>query len=105
MPIIPLHDVDALSTTLLTFHRHSSLARPSSGAPNPVTTLLPYCTTSQAALPERSVWALTDLVKSIPDLAQAATTQEGQAVIRDVMSDNNHDAERVIEFWQHEVLL
>lgn len=106
MPVIPLHNVDTLSETLVKFHRSISTTSPPPTQPaNPVLTLLPYCSTMYPNLPEHSVWKLTEICNSIPSVAETATTEGGKEAIREALSDQGNAAEKVIEFWKEEILL
>jgi hypothetical protein len=85
IPIIPLYNIDSLPSTLTTIELN---IYPISSPPSsPVLTLLPYCS-NRPPLPERAVHVLSDTFRNMADLAQSATTYDGQTGLRDVLSDH-----------------
>ncbi|KAE8448388.1 hypothetical protein EG329_009632 [Mollisiaceae sp. DMI_Dod_QoI] len=108
IPIIPLATISTLQTTLSTFQKQlfaSLSAAASMHRPNPVMTLLPYCS-NNPPIPEHARNVISDLVHSIPELSQAATTQDGQIGLRQWFSDSAPQvAEDVIAFWELEFLV
>ncbi|CZR50982.1 uncharacterized protein PAC_00857 [Phialocephala subalpina] len=107
IPVMPLTTLTNLQSTLSSFQRqlfNSRSAASSASRLNSVVALLPYC--SNNPLPEHARNVLSDLVHSIPDLAQAATTREGQAALRQWFSDSMPQvAEDVIAFWEQEFIV
>ncbi len=108
IPILPLHDVTLLPTTLLSYQNSSTAASLSVPPLNTATTLLPHCTTSapQVLLSEHSTNVLTDICSTLEDLVTAARTEEGQMHIKEYLDDGQErgaaDAEGVIHFWEEE---
>jgi hypothetical protein len=106
MPILPLFDLDSLQKTSFAFQQQLvNTRRAVSSTPQiiSVTALLPYCSTNPP-LPEHVRNILSDVCKSIPELAQAATTQDGQQVLRNWLPDTG-DAEDIIGFWEQEFVV
>lgn len=108
IPVMPLTTLTNLQSTLSSFQRqlfNSRAAEASIPQSNPVVALLPYC--SNNPLPEHARNVLSDLVHSIPDLAQAATTRDGQAALRQWFSSDSMPqvAEDVIAFWEQEFVV
>lgn len=107
IPVMPLTTLANLQSTLSSFQKqlyNSRLAAASIPRPSPVITLLPYC--SNNPLPEHARNVLSDLVHSIPDLAQAATTRDGQTALRQWFSGSMpHVAEDVVAFWEQEFIV
>jgi hypothetical protein len=104
MPIIPLSSVSTLRATLSSFQRQLSQTR-SAGRPpqiNPTTALLPFCSVN-GPIPEHARNVLSDICHSIPELAQAATTRDGQDALRQWLTEPSPDvAGNIIEFWEQE---
>lgn len=114
LQIIPLPSVVALPSTLWSFARQLMAPRLTPPIVDPVTDILPYCTAGgvqQRQLPEHARNVLSDIVHSLRDLAAAATTPDGQVVLRQWLSDGTGNsrgsrvAEEVIEFWQVEYIV
>lgn len=93
--------------TLSAFQRQLFLSRSTAALSqqvNPAVSLLPYCSNSR--LPEHAHNVLSDLCHSIPDLAQAATTRDGQMGLRQWFSDSMPQvAEDLIAFWEQEFIV
>ena len=62
--------------------------------------LLPYCSVD-APIPEHDRNVLNEIYHSIPEIAEAATTQDGQAAIRNWLEDPMVAA-GLIGFWEEE---
>ena len=105
MPIIPLHIIDALPETLMRLQYNISVSHTPVPIPHPITTLLPYCSTEYPFLEKHSKWRLTDIYKSIREVAEAATTEGGRQALRHLLSDQDDAAEKIIDFWKEEILL
>lgn len=62
-----------------------------------------------APIPEHSRNVLSDIVHGIPELAQAATTRDGQEFLASYLDDaaagNQGTAEEIIEFWSQEYVI
>ena len=71
---------------------------------NATTTLLPYCTIRPPML-ESQIELIATACQSIPDLAQAATTLEGQQGIRNRLANMPEAAEEMIDFWKEEIIM
>lgn len=104
MPIIPLASASSLPTAVSSFQRqlaHSQLAaRPRI---DPSTAVLPYCSVN-GLIPEHSRNVLSDICHSIPELAQAATTGDGQDRLRQWLTEPSQ-AEQIMEFWKQEYIV
>jgi hypothetical protein len=101
-----MFEVGSIQKTLFTFQQqlvHTKRAVASAQRINPVTTLLPYCSTNPP-IPEHVRNILSDVCKSIPDIAQAATTQDGQWRLRQWLPDTGV-AEDIIGFWEQEFMI
>jgi len=48
---------------------------------------------------------LTDICHSIPELAQAASTQDGQEVLRQWIPEPSKAANDIIGFWEQEYIV
>ena len=66
---------------------------------DPSLRLLPYCSVN-APIPEHDRNVLSEIYHSIAELAQAATTQEGQEALKKWL--DGPLAENVIQFWEEE---
>jgi len=111
MPIIPLHNISSLLPTLLGFQKQVHAARSNRMPANPLTTLLPYCS-SNPPLPERVLNVLSEVCSSIPHLSQIATSRDGQQYLRDLLPESvvpghlpTQTVEDIIEFWQQETFM
>jgi len=106
MQILPLFGIDVLLKTLFGFQQqlvYSREALDQAQKPKSVTALLPYCSTNPP-IPEHLRNVLSDVCHSIPSLAQAATTQEGQAGLRQWLPETG-EAEDIIGFWEQEFVV
>ncbi|KAG9247517.1 hypothetical protein BJ878DRAFT_539227 [Calycina marina] len=104
MPIIPLFTATSLQSTILKFQRQFVLSQSSAEAipsVNPSIALLFHCTVN-GTLPEHTRNVLSDIVHSIPELSQAATSRDGQECLRGYLKGH---AEETIEFWGHEYII
>lgn len=106
MPIIPLFSVSALQQSVSSFQRQLVQSRIATRPPiNPSTALLPYCSVS-GLIPEHTRNVLSDICHSIPEIAQAATTQDGQDILRQWLSEPSPTVvENIIEFWKQEYIV
>ena len=106
MPIIPISSVSGLQQSVASFQRQLVQARYTlRPQANPGTTLLPYCSVS-GLIPEHTRNVLSDICHSIPELAQAATTQQGQAVLRQWLAEpSSAVVEHIIAFWKQEYIV
>jgi hypothetical protein len=106
IPIIPISSVSGLQQFVSSFQRQLVQARYTLRPPaNPATELLPYCSVS-GLIPEHTRNVLSDICHSMPELAQAATTQEGQAVLRQWLAEPSPAVvENIIEFWKQEYIV
>ena len=75
---------------------------------DPVTTLLPYCSVN-APLPEHTRNVLSDICHCLPHIAQAATTEDGQAYLKSYLEDGSPGTQGVtadiMEFWTQEYIV
>lgn len=101
MPVLPLANLQSLLNTLFAFQRQLLRPAGSVARPNAQTALLPYCSTNPP-MPEHARNVLGDICPSIPDLARAATTQDGQRGIQNYLSTSAGVADNVVGFWQEE---
>ena len=105
MPVIPLYSFDSLRATLFAFQRQLIQSR-STRPPqvNVMTALLPYCSNGPP-IPEHARTVLSNICRSIPEIAQAATTPDGREGLRRYLSDPNPAvAEDIIHFWKEEII-
>jgi hypothetical protein len=104
-PIIPISSVSGLKESVSSFQRQLVQARNTRRLPgNAATELLPYCSVG-GLIPEHARNVLSDICQSIPELAEAATTQEGQAVLRQWLAEPSPAVvENIIEFWKQEYI-
>lgn len=105
MPIIPLYNLDSLLKTLYDFN-HAFFINSTDQAKltiRPGTHVLPYCS-ANPPLSEHSRNILRDLVPCLRDLADAATTRDGQAAIRESFGGEKGAivANDVMDFWRVE---
>ncbi|PMD24925.1 hypothetical protein NA56DRAFT_668815 [Hyaloscypha hepaticicola] len=106
MQILPLFRVDQLLPTLFGFQRELVNAREATvSAPKPkaVNALLPYCSTNPP-IPEHLRNILSDVCPGISGLAHAATTEDGQQMLRHWLPETG-EAEDIIGFWEQEFYL
>jgi hypothetical protein len=107
IPIIPLFSLRSLQDTLFKFQRQLIATRKEIQIPkaNPATTLLPSCSLNPP-IPEHPKDLLSDVFHNIGELAGAATGRDGQAYIRNLVSEpNSAVAEDIIGFWEQEFLV
>jgi hypothetical protein len=106
MQILPLFRVDLLLPTLFGFQRELVNTREAAvSAPKhkAVNALLPYWSTNPP-IPEHLRNVLSDVCPGIPGLAQAATTEDGQQMLRHWLPETG-EAEDIIGFWEQEFYL
>jgi hypothetical protein len=106
MQILPLFGIDLLLPTLFAFQREMVQTREATvSAPKPkaITALLPYCSTNPP-IPEHLRNILSDVCPGISGLAQAATTEDGQQILRHWLPETG-EAEDIIGFWEQEFYL
>ena len=106
MQVLPLSGVDMLLKTLIGFQQQLVYTREAvdlAAKFNPATALLPYCSTNPP-IPEHLRNILSDVCHSIPGLAQAATTQDGQEGLRHWLPETG-EAEDIIGFWEQEFVV
>ncbi len=97
MPILPLASCETLPATIAAFRRSFLPPARAPWTAGPVArTLLPYCTARQR-LSEEDTSALKGVCSELKHLADMATTQRGQAVIRHHLNEGT--ANDVISFW------
>jgi hypothetical protein len=106
IPILPIYSIASFQKTVDSFRRQiSGSTRPdqtSSG--KPAALLLPYCTLCPP-IQEYARNILGEEYHTLAEIAQAATTTDGQVAMRALLSDqsNSHSvAEEVIDFWAQE---
>ena len=107
MPIIPLFSLRSLQDTLFKFQRQLIAIKKEIQIPQakPAITLLPYCSLNPP-IPEHPKNLLSDVCHTVGELAQATTTRDGQAYIRNLVSETNSAvAEDIIGFWEQEFLV
>ncbi|PMD39886.1 hypothetical protein L207DRAFT_512850, partial [Hyaloscypha variabilis F] len=106
MQILPLFGAELLLKTLMSFQQqlvYSREALDQTQKLKSVTALLPYCSTNPP-IPEHLRNVLSDVCHSIPGLAQAATTREGQEGLRQWLPETG-EAEDIIGFWEQEFVV
>jgi hypothetical protein len=103
MQIIPLAHASSLQTTLWSFQRQLVQKRAVPAVVNPVTAILPFCTSGKP-LAEHTRNVISDICDSFGGVARMATSSEGQAALRGFLSETPQQAEDVIAFWQQEYM-
>jgi hypothetical protein len=104
MPILPLSTVSSLSQIISVFHQQLFQSHAPLPTINTATTLLPYCS-NNPPIPEHARNVLSDICQGIPELAQAATTTDGQRGLRMWLTDPSPAvADDVIGFWELEYI-
>jgi hypothetical protein len=106
MTVLPLFEIGMLPKMLLTFQQQLATTRKATASVpqiNPLTSLLAYCSTNPP-IPEHVRNILSDVCKSVPLLAQAATTKDGQELLRHWLPCTG-EAEDVIGFWEQEFVV
>lgn len=106
MPIIPISSASVLQQSVSSFQQQLVQTR-HTPRPQvyPSTALLPYCSVN-GLIPEHTRNVLSDICHSIPELAQAATTQEGQVVLRQWLGEPSPAVvEHIIAFWKQEYIV
>lgn len=104
MPVIPLPTVSSLTQTVFAFHRQLFQPHTPLSQINPATALLPFCS-NNPPIPEHARNVLSDICHSIPELAQAATTPDGQKGLKSWLTEPSPAvAEDVIGFWEQEYI-
>jgi hypothetical protein len=106
MPILPLSEVDMLPKTLVGFQQELvNTRKATASAPqiNPLPSLLPYCSTNPP-IAEHVRNVVSDICPSVPLLAQAATTKDGQQLLRQWLPATG-EAEDIIGFWEQEFVV
>ncbi|TAQ86048.1 hypothetical protein B7494_g5628 [Chlorociboria aeruginascens] len=107
MPIIPLSSISSLPAILFAFQRQlvataSATAPPSIPA---IRSLLPFCSVN-GPLPQHASNVLSDICNSIPELAHAATTKDGQDALRKWVTEPTPGVtDDIIEFWVQEYVV
>ncbi|KAI2629826.1 hypothetical protein GGR54DRAFT_636010 [Hypoxylon sp. NC1633] len=101
MPVIPVDSVQAVPTSLMTFHRQMCINSGPQRTANPAQALLPYCS-DRPPLPEHAVNVLTDITSGIRDLLDTISDSEGQAKLAGFLGN---DSENAISFWDKEYLV
>jgi hypothetical protein len=104
MPILPLYSIASFQQTVEQFRQAiSGSTKPTSASSgNPAAVLLPYCTL-RPPIPEHTRNILSEGYHSIAELAQAATTADGQLALRRLLPDpSNSVVDEVIDFWAQE---
>lgn len=104
MHLLPLHDVSALPETLFVFHRQLLQTRV---VPKPVrvgAAILPYCSANRP-LSEHTRNIITDIVPNLTELARAATTADGQTMLRDWFAEHPGQSDDIIDFWLQEYVV
>ncbi|TVY45122.1 hypothetical protein LOCC1_G002608 [Lachnellula occidentalis] len=101
IPTIPLFSTRSLLDTLFKFQRQLAATREEIHIPRAIS-LLPYCTL-KPPMPEHPKNLLSDVCHTVGELAGAATTRDGQAYIRSLVSEPGSTvAEDIIDFWEQE---
>jgi hypothetical protein len=107
MPIIPVSSVSSLQEAISSFQRHLVQSRLAARLPQikPSTALLPYCSVN-GRIPEHARNVLSNKCNSIPELAQAATTRDGQDGLKQWLAEPSPAlAGNIIEFWTQEYIV
>jgi hypothetical protein len=106
IPIMPLHSVSSLQSTLLAFQKQIVQTQKStlSLRIDPVNKLLPFCSLG-GPIPEHARNVLSDICHSIPELAQAASTPDGQEGLKQWITDPPQLAGDIVGFWEHEYIV
>jgi hypothetical protein len=104
--MLPLHSVAYLQTALLSFQRQivQSLGAPQQPRIDPRESLLPFCSVI-GPIPEHARNVLSDICHSIPEVARAASTPEGQDGLRQWVTDPPQAVGDIIGFWQEEYIV
>jgi hypothetical protein len=103
IPIVPLHSVLTLQSTLVGFQKQIIQTQKSTTPPNidPRTSLLPFCSIG-GCIPEHPRNILSEMCHSIPELAQAASTKDGKDVLEQWFSGVPQFMEDIVGFWEQE---
>ena len=104
MPIFPLFSITSFQKSVDKMRQQVSTSTKSASASNgnPAALLLPYCTLCPP-IPEHARNVLGEAYHSMAELAQAATTTDGQTALRSLLSDPSHSVvEEIIDFWAQE---
>lgn len=97
MRILPLYALQDLPSTLTAFlYQLGSIVHPSRPYRTVVQDLVSY-TAHKSRLTEHELNVLSDITSGFKDLANKATTEEGQALLRAYLDEDS--AERVMGFW------
>jgi hypothetical protein len=104
MPILPMYSIASFQKAVDQFRQQvSAITRPdrvSNG--NPAVILLPYCTLCPP-IPEHTRNVLGEGYHSIAELAQAATTGEGQIALRSLLPESSPSVgDEIVDFWAKE---
>lgn len=104
--IMPLLMVSSLQPTLLAFQKQiiQTQKRMSSLQIDPVNGLLPFCSLG-GPVPEHARNVLSDICHSIPGLAQAASTQEGQEGLKQWITEPSNLVADIVGFWEQEYIV
>jgi len=100
--IIPLHSLLSLPATISTYHRQTLKAKTTVVTAKPLG-VLAYCSLTGHQLREHTVNVLSDVCHGFRELAEAATTTDGQRAIKDWVEDKAQ-AEDAIGFWLEEYI-
>jgi hypothetical protein len=104
MHIIPLCSISSLSQTLSTFHQQLFRSHHPTPTANSVNALLPYCSNTPP-ISEHARNVLSDICSSVPELAQASTTLDGQKWLKSWLTEQSSvTADDVIGFWEQEYI-
>lgn len=106
IPVIPLHSVSSLQSTLLNFQKQIIQTQRTTSPPkiDPLRTLLPFCSVN-GLIPEHARNILGDICHSMPELAQAASTKDGQEGLGKWFADNPDLMGVMVGFWEQEFVL
>ena len=104
IPLVPLHALSSFTTTVQTLHRSLHIRPQARSLPNPLTTLLPYCST-RPPIPRSPLNVLSEVCSGVAGLADMATTDSGRAALRDVCPAGEEGVvEELVEFWGVEII-
>ncbi|KAI9730459.1 MAG: hypothetical protein M1818_008154 [Claussenomyces sp. TS43310] len=102
--VLPLFDTSSLSELVFTFHRQLLQNRVIPTPLQQASRILPYCSANRP-LPEHTRHVISDIVPNLKELARAATTEDGQHLIRQWLMGSPAQADDVIDFWLQEYVV
>ena len=102
---MPLFSISSLQATLVAFR--PQLVQTTVGATpasiDPRITLVPFCSANKR-LSEHTSHVLSDICHSLSEIAQSATTSDGQEYLKKWITEPNA-VEDIIGFWEQEYIV